>query len=158
MNTPLFHRHDIKTSRRGFTLMEMIIVLTIIALLVALAMNTLTGVGDTAKEEAAAANVSALKTALYSYQLECGSLPTTEQGLKALWTKPTVEPIPDRWHAQFTEDQGTDPWGHPYQYLNPGKHNPDSFDVYSMGSDGLPDTKDDIGNWKSTDSSSSSNP
>ena len=138
--------------------MEMIIVLTIIALLVALAMNTLTGVGDTAKEQAAAANVSAFKTALYSYQLQCGSLPTTEQGLKALWTKPTVEPIPDRWRPMFTEDQSLDPWGHPYQYLNPGKHNPDSFDVYSMGQDGKPDTEDDIGNWKTTPSSGSAKP
>jgi general secretion pathway protein G len=137
-----------RPSRRGFTLMEMIIVLTIIALLVALAMNTLTGVGVTAKEEAAAANISAFKTALYSYQLESGTLPTTEQGLKALWTKPTVEPLPQRWHAMFSEDQGTDPWGHPYQYVNPGKHNPDSFDVFSMGEDGLPNTDDDIGNWK----------
>jgi general secretion pathway protein G len=158
VNASSFFRRQLRPSRRGFTLMEMIIVLTIIALLVALAMNTLTGVGDTAKEEAAAANVSAFKTALYSYQLESGSLPTTEQGLKALWSRPTVEPIPDRWHAMFTEEQGSDPWGHPYQYLNPGKHNPDSFDVFSMGPDGLPDTDDDIGNWKSTPSSSSSHP
>lgn len=129
--------------------MEMIIVLAIIALLVALAMNTLTGVGDTAKEQAASANVTAFKTALYSYQLESGSLPTTEQGLKALWTKPTVEPIPQHWRAMFSEDQTLDPWNHPYQYRIPGKHNPDSFDVFSMGDDGLPDTADDIGNWKS---------
>jgi general secretion pathway protein G len=157
MNTPSFFRRTSRSSRLGFTLMEMIIVLTIIALLVALAMNTLTGVGDTAKEEAAAANVSAFKTALYSYQLESGTLPTTDQGLKALWSKPTAEPIPARWHAMFTEEQGADPWGHPYQYRNPGKHNPDSFDVFSYGPDGLPDTADDIGNWKS-DSSGSNNP
>ncbi|HEV3272854.1 MAG TPA: type II secretion system major pseudopilin GspG [Candidatus Methylacidiphilales bacterium] len=150
MNTSPFYRHARKTSRRGFTLMEMIIVLTIIALLVALAMNTLTGVTDTARERAAEANITAFKTALYSYQLETGSLPTTEQGLKALWSKPTVEPIPTRWHAMFTEDQSLDPWNHPYQYLNPGKHNPDSFDVFSMGPDGLPDTDDDIGNWADT--------
>jgi general secretion pathway protein G len=158
VNTSLFYRSSLRTSRRGFTLMEMIIVLTIIALLVALAMNTLTGVGDTAKEEAAAANVTAFKTALYSYQLESGSLPTTEQGLTALWVKPTVEPVPARWHAMFSEEQSTDPWGHPYQYRYPGKHNPDSFDVFSLGPDGLPETADDIGNWKTAPSSTSSNP
>jgi general secretion pathway protein G len=160
MNTSAFSHRSSRASRRGFTLMEMIIVLTIIALLVALAMNTLTGVGDTAKEEAAAANVSAFKTALYSYELESGSLPTNDQGLKALWAKPTIEPIPTRWRAMFSEEQTNDPWNHPYQYRNPGKHNPDSFDVYSYGPDGVPDTADDIGNWKSTDSatSSTSNP
>jgi general secretion pathway protein G len=145
-----------RSLRSGFTLIEMIIVLTIIALLVAMAMNTLTGVGETAKVQTAAANISAFKAALYSYQLETGSLPTNEQGLKALWTKPTTEPIPQRWVAQFTEDQSMDPWNHPYQYRCPGTHNPDSFDVFSMGPDGLPDTDDDIGNWKITSSSSSS--
>jgi general secretion pathway protein G len=145
MKTSAFFRQSLRAARHGFTLMEMIIVLTIIALLVALAMNTLTGVGDTAKEEAATANISAFKTALYSYQLQCGSLPTNDQ-----------EPIPDRWRAMFSEEQGNDPWNHPYQYRNPGKHNPDSFDVFSWGPDGIPDTADDIGNWKA--SSSGSNP
>ena len=122
MNVPSFFRSDpSNASRLGFTLMEMIIVLTIIALLVALAMNTLTGVGDTAKEEAAAANVSAFKTALYSYQLESGTLPTTEQGLKALWAKPTADPVPARWHAMFTEEQGADPWGTPLSIYQSGQ-------------------------------------
>jgi general secretion pathway protein G len=130
--------------------MEMVIVLTIIALLVALAMQTFTGAGETAREQTAAANISTLKTALFTYQLQCGILPTTEQGLKALWSKPTIDPVPPRWHAMFSEEQGTDPWGHPYQYVNPGKHNPDSFDIFSMGEDGLANTDDDIGNWKKT--------
>ena len=148
MITTRFSRTSFRASRRGFTLMEMIIVLTIIALLVALAMNSLTGVSDIAKEQTAAANVEGFKTALYSYQLKCGTLPTNDQGLKALWAKPTAEPIPDSWHAMFSEEQGPDPWGHPYVYRNPGKHNPDSFDVFSCGPDGVPDTDDDIGNWK----------
>jgi general secretion pathway protein G len=148
MKTPAFSSAAARSARRGFTLMEMIIVLTIIALLVALAMGTLTGTTDTAREEAARANVLALKTALYSYQLQCGTLPTQDQGLKALWDRPTAEPVPARWRAQFTEDEGTDPWNHPYQYRSPGKHNPDSFDVYSMGPDGIDSTADDIGNWK----------
>jgi general secretion pathway protein G len=148
MKTPIFLSAVSRRARRGFTLMEMIIVLTIIALLVALAMSTLTGTTDTAREEAARANVLALKTALYSYQLQCGSLPTQDQGLKALWEKPTIEPVPARWRAQFSEDEGTDPWNRPYKYLNPGKHNPDSFDVYSTGSDGVDGAADNIGNWK----------
>lgn len=155
MKTPFFLRPVSRHSRRGFTLMEMIIVLTIIALLVALAMNTLTGVGDTAKEEAARANVSAFKTALYSYHLQCGDYPTQDQGLKALWEKPTAEPVPARWRAMFSEEQGNDPWNHPYQYRIPGKHNPDSFDVFSFGPDGVEDEKS-IGNWKDTSSTNGS--
>jgi general secretion pathway protein G len=134
--------------------MEMIIVLTIIALLVALAMNALSPVTDVAKKQKAAADVSAFRTALLTYQLNCGMLPTNDQGLKALWSRPTAEPVPAQWSAIFSEDQTMDPWGHPYQYRNPGRHNPGSYDVFSMGPDGLPDTDDDIGNWKDTPSTS----
>ena len=96
------------------------------------------------------ADLLAFKEMLATYQLENGTLPTTEQGIKALWSKPTVEPIPPRWRKQLDEET-LDPWGHPYQYRNPGKHNPDSYDVFSMGEDGLPDTDDDIGNWNRYD-------
>ena len=58
----------------------------------------------------------------------------------------TVEPIPPRWRKELDEET-LDPWGHSYQYRNPGRHNPDKYDVFSMGPDGLPDTDDDIGNW-----------
>ncbi len=154
MKSTAFVRSSRRAFRRGFTLMEMIIVLTIIALLVALAMNSLTGVGETAKGQKAAADISAFKTALLAYQLQCGSMPTNEQGLKALWARPTAEPIPSHWSAQFSDEQALDPWGHPYQYVIPGKHHPESFDVFSMGPDGLPNTADDIGNWKDAPSSS----
>jgi general secretion pathway protein G len=105
--------------------------------------------GGSAKTVKAQADLLAFKEMLASYQLESGTLPTTEQGLKALWSKPTVEPIPEHWRAQL--DQETlDPWGHSYQYRNPGKRNVDKYDVFSMGADGLPDTDDDIGNWVDT--------
>lgn len=128
--------------------MEMLLVLTIISLLVALAMYHLGNIGDTANEKKVEADLVGYKELLAAYQLESGTLPTTEQGLKALVTKPTIEPIPQKWRAQ--QDQETlDPWGHPYQFRIPGKHNPDKYDVFSMGPDGTPDTADDIGNWQS---------
>ena len=148
MNSPRFSALSRRSSRRGFTLMEMIIVLTIIALLVALAMGQLGGIGDVAKRQAAIANISTLKAALFAYQLDNGSFPTTNQGMKALWARPTMEPIPAHWHALASGDISMDPWGHPYQYICPGKHNPSSFDIWSMGDDGASNTDDDLGNWK----------
>jgi len=137
--------------------MEMLIVLSIIALLMGMVIMKVSTSFEGAKEEKVKADLLTFKEMLASYQLDNGSLPTTEQGIKALWSKPTVEPIPPRWHAQLDEET-LDPWGHSYVYRNPGKHNPDKYDVFSMGPDGQPDTDDDLGNWKSTPSSSSSNP
>lgn len=131
--------------------MEMLIVLSIIALLMGMVIFQVSNLTVTAKPEKVQADLLAFKEMLASYELQNGTLPTTEQGLKALWSRPTVEPIPPHWQAQL--DQETlDPWGHSYQYRNPGKHNPDKYDVFSMGPDGLPDTADDIGNWKDTSS------
>ena len=131
--------------------MEMLIVLSIIALLMGMVIYNLTGVNEVAQGQKVDGDLLTFKEALASYQLETGSLPTTEQGLKALWEKPAVEPIPDRWKAMM--DQETkDPWNHSYEYRNPGKHNPGRYDLFSDGPDGLPDTDDDIGNWKSAPS------
>src|SRR5258708_7065735 len=127
-----FHLRSIKRlPQRGFTLMEMLIVLSIIALLMGIAIYNLTGIQVTAKEEKASTDVASFKEALIAYELVSGSLPTTDQGLKVLWTKPTIEPIPQHWRAQLSQET-LDPWGHPYQYRNPGKHNTESYDVYSM--------------------------
>jgi general secretion pathway protein G len=152
MNTPRpLHRFS-RSSRHGFTLMEMIIVLAIIALLMGLVIGTLSPIKEVAKGKKAMADIQSLKIALSAYELQTGSLPTQEQGIKALWAKPTAEPIPDNWH-KVMDDEVQDPWDHPYQYVYPGKHNPDSYDVFSMGPDGQAGTDDDIGNWnKTTDS------
>jgi len=130
--------------------MEMLIVLTIIALLMGMVIFQVSESGESAKRIKVQADILAFKEMLASYQLDNGTLPTTEQGLKALWVKPSTEPIPQHWHALLDGEETMDPWGHPYQYLNPGKHNPDRYDISSMGPDGLPDTPDDIGNWSDT--------
>ena len=146
MNTPAFSRRTLTACRRGFTLMEMLIVLTIIALLMGMVIFQVSDLSGGAKKEKVQADLLAFKEMLAAYELDNGTLPTTEQGIKALWSRPTVEPIPPHWHAQLDQEV-LDPWGHPYQYHNPGKHNPDKYDIFSMGEDGLPDTDDDIGNW-----------
>jgi general secretion pathway protein G len=135
-----------RASRRGFTLIEMIIVLTIIGLLVGMAIYSMHGVDDQAREQKVHADLLTFKEALAEFQLDNGVLPTTDQGLKILWERPTVDP-PPHWRGVF-EDKQQDPWQHDYQYLNPGKHNPDRYDIWSMGPDGKSDTEDDIGNWK----------
>ena len=126
--------------------MEMLIVLTIIALLMGMVIFQVTDLSGGAKRQKVQADLLGFKEMLASYQLDNGSLPTTDQGLSALWAKPTAEPIPDHWSKKLDEET-LDPWNHHYQYRNPGKHNPDKYDLYSMGEDGLPDTDDDIGNW-----------
>ena len=126
--------------------MEMLIVLTIIGLLMGMVIMNLAPIAGVAQDRTAAADIQTYKQALAGYQLQAGTLPTTEQGLKALWSKPTTEPIPARWRAVM-EEESLDPWGHSFVYRNPGKHNPDKYDIFSMGADGLPDTEDDIGNW-----------
>jgi general secretion pathway protein G len=145
MNAP-FYRHAKKTSRHGFTLMEMLIVLSIIALLMGMVIMQVTSMSAGAEKTKVKADLLAFKEMLAAYQLDNGTLPTTEQGLKALWSRPTVEPIPPHWHA-LLDQETLDPWNHPYQFRNPGRRNPDKYDVFSMGEDGKPDTDDDIGNW-----------
>jgi general secretion pathway protein G len=155
VKSPAFFRSSAK-SRRGFTLMEMLIVLSIIALLMGMAIFNLTGFKESAQRQKVDADILTIKEELSLYQLNSGSLPTTEQGLKALVTRPTVEPIPQNWHA-CAKEETMDPWNHPYQYRTPAKKSSEEYDLFSMGPDGLPDTDDDLGNWK-TDSSSSTNP
>jgi len=149
MNSLRTIRKSFRSSRRGFTLFEMLLVLSIIALLMGFVIYKLSGVTDEANFQKAKGDILTLREGLTSYQMGAGMLPTTEQGLKALWSKPTVEPIPDHWRKQMDEEV-KDPWGHPYQYLNPGKHNPSGYDIYSLGPTGQPDAPDAIGNWSET--------
>jgi general secretion pathway protein G len=142
----LSSRRRNKRARGAFTLMEMLIVLAIIGLLMGMVIYKMMPVRGIAEDQKVDSDLLTFKELVSAYQLETGSLPTTEQGLQALWQKPTAEPVPQRWKP-LLEEEVKDPWGHSYQYRNPGKHNPDRYDVWSMGPDGQSDTDDDIGNW-----------
>jgi type II secretion system protein G len=87
-----------------------------------------------------------LKTQLRLYEIRNGSLPSTEQGLKALVERPDDQPIPHRWR-RLLADVPRDPWNHEYRIEVPAKHSRDAFDVLSAGPDGKFGTADDIGNW-----------
>jgi general secretion pathway protein G len=83
------------------------------------------------------------------YDAMNGFLPSSDQGLQVLVTRPDSDPKPTQWRS-LMDKLPVDPWQQPYVYQNPGTHNPNSFDLYSMGPDRKPGTDDDIGNWDAT--------
>jgi general secretion pathway protein G len=125
------------TARAGFTLIEMLVVVAIIAVLAAIvAPEVFHNVGD-ANAGAAKQQVELLSTALDSYRLDNHTFPTTEQGLAALRTEPTSGEKPRNWRGPYLRRAvPTDPWGNTYVYVCPGRVNPQSFDLYSLGRDG----------------------
>ncbi|MDD5261479.1 MAG: type II secretion system major pseudopilin GspG [Methylacidiphilales bacterium] len=134
-----------RRGRQAYTLLEIMIVLGIIAVLMGSAIYYLTGAVGGAKMQRVDGDISSITSALKMYEINNRFLPTTEQGLMALVKKPESEPVPKRW-SQLMKDVPLDPWSHPYQYVYPGKHNPDGFDLYSLGPDGV-ESSDDVGNW-----------
>ncbi len=129
--------------RAGFTLMEIMLVVAIIALLAGLLVYQQFGALDDASRVAAIANMNSVKTSLLSYRMNAGGLPSTEQGLKALVTRPEGEPRPLNWR-QILDKVPTDPWQHEFQYARPGRKHPESFDIWSVGPDGKAGTEDDV--------------
>ncbi|ASL28107.1 general secretion pathway protein GspG [Azotobacter chroococcum] len=126
----------IRTRRqRGFTLLEIMVVLVILGLLVALVAPNVLQNQDRAMVEKAKADVALLEQALDMYKLDNFQYPTTNQGLEALVTKPEIDPQPKRYNSNgYIKRLPQDPWGNPYQYLQPGTKK--AFDVYSLGADG----------------------
>lgn len=131
----------------GFTLLEIMIVVSIIVLLLGAAVFQMRGQLQNARVVTASGDVQTYSTALMTYESMNGALPSTSQGLKALVERPGGEPKPRRW-VQGMGSLVQDPWHQDYFYEVPGKHNPTSYDLYSAGPDKQPGTEDDIGNWK----------
>jgi general secretion pathway protein G len=134
--------------RRGFTLMEVLLVLVILAVLGSLAALSYDAIRRRANINAAKSQVGLFKTPIQMYQMAVGSYPTTSQGLEALRKTPSDLPNPAKWDGPYLDSAiPLDSWDKPYQYVCPGEHNPDSYDVWSFGPDGVNGTDDDIGNW-----------
>ena len=138
--------------RRGFTLIEILVVLVVLAVLATLvAPNVFRHVGA-ARETTAKTQIEMLGAALDAYRLDNGRYPSTEQGLAALWQAPTVEPRAANWRGPYLRKAvPADPWGAPYVYRAPGVQSGSGYDLLSYGADGKPGGPGeaaDITSWK----------
>jgi general secretion pathway protein G len=136
-----------KKLNRGFTLVEILLVVTIIGILAALVIPKIVGRGKDAQVKKAYADVNGgIKTTLGMYEVDTGNYPKSLQDL--------VQQPSDakNWHGPYFDPPAVpmDPWEHPYVYIFPGRRNATGYDLYSMGPDGQDGTEDDIGNWPAT--------
>ena len=129
-----------KRKNQGFTLLEIMLVVSIIVILLGLAISKLGNPTGFAKQTAVQADVQAIGTQLQLYESMNGFFPTTEQGLQALVTQPSNDPRPTRWF-QYFKQVPKDPWGSDYIYRCPGQKG--RYDLFSAGPDRVPDTADD---------------
>ena len=127
---------------RAFTLVEMLLVVTIIGILAALVIPKIAGKGEQARETAAHADIyGGIKSALDAFEVDNGFYP---KSLQDLVQQPSNA---KNWHGPYLDKIPMDPWGDNYIYYYPGKHNQTSYDLLSVGPDGKEGTDDDIGNW-----------
>ena len=134
-------------STAGFSLIELLLVLVILATLTAIVVPKFTGRSEQARVTTTKADISNIELALDSFEVDCGRYPTTEEELKALIDRP-ANVKEEHWHGEYLK-RGIpkDPWGNPYVYRQPGRHNTNSYDLYSFGPDGQEGGGDDIDNW-----------
>ena len=143
-------KHLPKKIARGFTLIEIMVVVIILGLLASVVVPTVMDALDDAEINKARADMNALKTALKMYRMQNFAYPTTEQGLEALVVKPSLAPVPRNWkETGYIEKLSSDPWGNDYQYTNPGEGGHE-YDIMSLGADGISGGEDknaDISIW-----------
>ncbi len=130
---------------KGFTLIELMLVIIIIGILASVVVPRFVGQSEEARRRAAELALDNFGLALDMFELHNGTYPSTEQGLKALWTKPETVPELKKWKGPYIgRPRFNDPWGNPYIYRYPGKRNPQVYDLFSVGPDGKEGSGDDI--------------
>lgn len=136
---------------RGFTLIELMVVIVILGILAGLIIPRIMGRPEEARRMKARVQMESMETALRLYKLDNGVYPTTDQGLQALVEAPTAGDLPRAWRKGGYLEKGQvprDPWGHEYVYLSPGLHG--DFDLTSYGADGQPggeEQNQDVNSW-----------
>jgi general secretion pathway protein G len=138
-------------STRGFTLIEVMVVLVILGILATLVVPRIMSRPDEARIIAAKQDINSIGQALKLYRLDNHAYPTTDQGLQALVTKPTAPPAPPNWKTGgYLDRLPKDPWGNEYKYLSPGVKNTNDVDIFSLGADGVTGGEGndaDVGSW-----------
>ena len=123
---------------RGFTIIEIMVVVVIISILAAYVVPKIMERPGQARIARSKADIQSITSALNLYKLDNFQFPTTEQGLKALVEKPTIDPIPSNWKSDgYLGKEPTDPWNHTYQYISPGEEGRE-FDLFTLGRDNRP--------------------
>jgi general secretion pathway protein G len=139
-------------NRLGLTLIEILVVIIVIGLLAGLVAPQIIGRVSEARGATARTQIELFSVALDNYRLDNARYPTTEQGLEALRTEPTTEPVPTNWRGPYLRKEiPLDPWNRPYVYVSPGEENPTSYDLFTLGADGVPGGEDedaDITSWQ----------
>jgi len=144
MNLKTNHKNS-----RGFTLVEIMVVVVILGILAATIIPQFIGTTKDAKISAAKAHIAELESAIERFYVQMDRYPTSEEGLKVLVEAPANDDG-KKWRGPYVKQLRPDPWGNPYQYLIPGAHHTTSFDVWSRGADGADGGEGDaadIGNW-----------
>jgi len=146
----MMKKYTISKKSRGFTLVEVMVVVVILGILAAFIVPKIAGRPDEAKIAKARHDAQTIETALDLYRLDTGVYPSTDQGLVALVVRPDGEPVPRNWRqGGYLKKLMPDPWGNPYQYLYPGEMG--ELDIFSYGADGEPGGEGinaEIGNWQ----------
>lgn len=139
-----------RAASKGFTLIEVMVVVVILGILAAIVVPRVMNRPDQARVVKAEQDIRVLESALNAYRLDNYHYPSTDQGLQALVQQPNGAPPAENWNpGGYINRLPEDPWGNPYLYLSPGQHG--SVDIYSLGADGRPGGEGingDIGNWK----------
>jgi len=128
---------------RGFTLVELLLVMVILAILAAVVIPKMVGRGEQAKETKAKTDISNIGSALDMFEVDTGSYPSNEQGLQALVTNPGAQ----GWKGPYLQHSPMDPWGNAYIYKSPGTNNVNGYDLYSTGKDGKDTSGNAFNNW-----------
>ncbi len=139
----------LRRSSKGFSLLEILIVIAIIGMLAGAVIMNADKIFAGAQKDTVKTFIEGLKPVMMKYRMDMGNFPSTELGLNALKSAPAD--AGKNWQGPYVDNTKdlVDPWKKPYNYVFPGKNNPDGYDVSSSGPDGQPGTGDDIGNWKS---------